>query len=93
MINVEFFPVDKILNDQMLICVEGFSVDNLRILATVGRNLPDCSLINSISVSDNRTGRFVTLKGGKISCIPIDAVQCGVISCDSVNLSRYVDSY
>lgn len=30
MINVEFFPVDKILNDQMLICVEGFSVDNLR---------------------------------------------------------------
>jgi len=30
MINVELFPVDKFLSDQLLICVEGFSVDKLR---------------------------------------------------------------
>lgn len=29
MINVEFFPVDKLLDDQNLISVEGFPVDNL----------------------------------------------------------------
>lgn len=29
MINVEFFPVDKFLDDQNLISVEGFPVDNL----------------------------------------------------------------
>ncbi len=33
MINVELFPVDKFLSDQKVICVEGFSVDNLRILS------------------------------------------------------------